>query len=57
MCVHLCVTTRHHQNDTMFFIKASKVPHGKCDNLPFTSRFVSNNRESNNKQNTEEVPK
>jgi hypothetical protein len=57
MCVHLCVTTRHHQNDTMFFIKADGVPHGKCDNLPSVSRFVSNNRESNNKQNTEEVPK
>ncbi len=57
MCARLCVTTQHHQNDTMFFIKASKVPHGKCDNLPFASRFVSNNRESNNKQNTEEVPK
>lgn len=57
MCAHLCVTTLHHQNDTMFFIKADGVPHGKCDNLPSVSRFVSNNRESNNKQNTEEVPK
>jgi len=41
----------------MFINKAGEVPHGKCDNLPFASRFVSNNRESNNKQNTEEVPK